>query len=95
MASKATLKKIQNMFDGSLPITNAKVLTGIIKTKLDNGTNDIKYIHSIIPVEVLSVSFNTCNMRVRYVANIWSDEPKIETVDIDASDFLSKLTIKD
>lgn len=94
MASKATLKKIQNMFDGSLPITNAKVLTGIVKTKLENGTFDIKYVHSIIPVEVLSVSFNTRNMRVRYVASIWSDEPKIEITDIDASDFLTELMSK-
>lgn len=94
MASKATLKKIQNMFDGSLPITNAKVLTGIIKTKLENGTFDIKHVYEVIPVEVLSVSFNTCNMRVRYVASIWSDEPKIETTDIDASDFLTELMSK-
>ena len=94
MPSKATLSKMKTMFDGSLPITTAKVKTGIIKTLIEKGNYDINYIFETIPVEVLNISFNTGNMRVRYIASIWSEVPNIEYVDIDATDFIEKLNWK-
>lgn len=96
MPSKATLKKMENMFNGDLPIVNAEVIVGIVKTPSEkSGIDfDIKYVAETIPVEVLSVSFNTNNMRVRYIANIWSDEPKIETTDISADPFFEKFKIE-
>lgn len=94
MPSKATLSKMKTMFDGSLPITTAKVKTGIIKTLIEKGNYDINHIYETIPVEVLSISFNTGNMRVRYVASIWSEAPSIECVDIDATEFIENLSWK-
>jgi hypothetical protein len=86
---------MENMFNGDLPIVNAEVIVGIVKTPSEkSGIDfDIKYVTETIPVEVLSVSFNTNNMRVRYIANIWSDEPKIETTDIGANPFFEKFKI--
>lgn len=95
MPSKATLKKMENMFNGDLPIVNAEVIVGIVKTpsEKEGVTYDIKYVTETIPVEVLSVSFNTNNMRVRYIANIWSDDTKIEVTDISANPFFEKFKI--
>ena len=95
MPSKATLKKMKNMFNGDLPIVNARVMVVIKKTpsEKNDGTFDIERIMEVIPVEVLSVSFNTNNMRVRYIANIWSDDKKIEVTDISANPFFEKYKI--
>ena len=96
MPSKATLKKMESMFNGDLPVVNAEVIVGIKKvpTPLDYPYDfDIQHITEVIPVEVLSVSFNTNNMRVRYIANIWSDDKKIEVTDISANPFFEKYKI--
>lgn len=95
MPSKATLKKMKNMFNGDLPIVNARVMVGIKKTpsEKNDGTFDIERIMEVIPVEVLSVSFNTNNMRVRYIASIYSEEKEIRTDDIDADPFFEKFKI--
>lgn len=84
MASKATLKKMKSMFNGDLPIVNALVITGF-----ENGN----FIRSVVPVEVLTVNFNTQTMRVRYIAAVMSPEEEILTCDIDYAPFMESYKV--
>lgn len=93
MPSRATQKKMDKMFNGCLPIVNAKVQVGIHKTSNGDGTIRIEHIYDVIPVEVLTINFNTGGMRVRYIASIYSDEPEIRSVDIENTPYLEKYKV--
>lgn len=89
MASVATSRKMKKMFDGTLPIVEASVITGLVRHQTETGSR-LEYIFETIPVEVLTVNFNTGGMRVRYIASIYSESPEIRTVDINNTPFLEK-----
>jgi hypothetical protein len=86
--SKSTLKKEAEMFNGSLPIVNAKVKIGYDK-------NTEEYIFGEIPVEVLTVNFNTYGMRVRYMAAIHTEEKTIQTANISLEFFIKQYSLKE
>lgn len=94
MASKATLKKMKEMFNGDLPIVKAKVKTGIIKTPKTDGSFYTDYVFNEIDVEVLTVNFNTGGMRIRYIANIWGNGDSIESCDISNESFMKIIKIE-
>ena len=85
MKSKATIKKEKEMFNGSLPIVIAKVMTGYVNKE---------YVFKEIAVEVLTVNFNSGTMRVRYMAKIFEDVKTIQTNDISNKPFMSGYKIK-
>ena len=96
MSSKASLKKMENMFDGSLPIVNAEVVVRIekIPSETQVGTFDIIHVRDYIPVEILTLNFNTKTMRVRYIAALHCDEPTVQCVDICAKKVLENFNFK-
>ena len=75
MRNKATVRKIDKIFNGDLPIIKTKVIVAYDKVQ-------DKYIYDEIPVEILTINLNTQSMRVRYIANIWNKEPEIKCCDI-------------
>ena len=74
MKSKSTLKKEAEMFNGVLPVVDAEVTV-----ERQQKGNTIK----TIPVEVLTVNFNTGTMRVRFMGKVYSDDWSIVVDDID------------
>lgn len=87
MISKSTQKKMTNMFNGDLPIIEENV-----PVKYDRINN--QRIYSKIPVEILTINFNTGSLRVRYIASIFSEVEKIEVTDIFNVDYVNSIIEK-
>jgi len=83
MPSKATIKKMKTMFNGSLPIIKANVI-------IEYDGSNCTYIYDTIEVEVLTINLASGSLRVRYIANIWG-ELEIRCEDIYDSEYIEKI----
>ena len=86
MPSKATLKKMNSMFNRDLPITKMRVISHYDYVQE-------QYVFAEQDVEVLTINFNTCSMRVRYISKRFSDTETIQCEDVFNPEYFNKVLV--